>query len=500
MADSSGSNPTSNNATPISIVIFGASGDLTRRKLIPALYNLYRKHRLPEQFTITGFSNLDWNDQVFRDTAQEGLKQFSPDSYTDELWGSFGPRLAHMTGNFTNPADFTRLKETLERQEQPGTGRLYYLATPPPFFTSIVDGLGQAGMVDQQQGWRRVVIEKPFGSDLDSARKLNKDLHRVLEENQIYRIDHYLGKETVQNILVLRFANTIFEPVWNNKYIDCVEISVAEEVGVEHRAGYYEKAGVLRDMFQNHLLQLLTLVALEPPETLKHNDLHARKMQVLHAIRPIAPEACAQETVRGQYHGYHDEPGVAPDSQTPTFAALRLSIDTPRWEGVPFFLRSGKKLAEKSSEIILQFKCPPFAVEPMPPSNSITPDMLSICIQPDEGVYLRFEAKVPDTVEETRSVEMEFHYSAAFGPTSIPEAYERLILDALHGDLTLFTRDDQAEQAWKLIDPIIEGWNNPQNAPLEIYEPGSWGPEGAEALLNREGFHWHIACGKLQDI
>lgn len=400
-------------------------------------------------------------------------------------------------------ADFVRLNDLIKSHETGRTGRLYYLATPPQFFSPIALALGKAGMLAETDAWRRVVIEKPFGTNLETARVLNKTLHQVLQEKQIYRIDHYLGKETVQNILVFRFGNAIFEPVWNHKFIDHVQITVAEQVGVEHRAAYYEKAGILRDMFQNHLMQLLSLIAVEPPDTLKHEDLHKRKLEVLRAIRPIAQEDVAKETIRGQYHGYLQEPGVAPDSQTATYAAVRLFIDNPRWKDVPFIIRSGKELSDKVTEIVIQFICTPYAVYPMQPTEQIVPDMLSFCIQPDEGVYLRFEAKVPDTSAETRSVEMEFHYNSTFGPTSIPEAYERLILDALHGDLTLFTSDEEAEQAWKFIDPIIDGWQSSSTGsapPLEVYEPGSWGPESSARLFEKPERTWHIACGKQQDI
>jgi glucose-6-phosphate 1-dehydrogenase len=372
---------------------------------------------------------------------------------------------------------------------------MYYLATPPPFFPDIAQNLGQAGLLDEKDGWRRLVVEKPFGSDLQSAKQLNRTLHKVLKEDQIFRIDHYLGKETVQNLLVFRFANTIFEPVWCRDFIDHVQISVAEEVGVGHRAGYYDKAGVVRDMFQNHIMQLLTLIAIDPPGTLKHEDLHVRKLEVLKALRPMTGPDVAKNTVRGQYQGYHDEQGVPPDSTTATFAAMRVYIDNDRWKGVPFFLRSGKNLAAKATEIIIQFKCPPNAVFPLPAGDDITPNILAICIQPDEGIFLRFEAKVPDTEADMRSVEMEFHYSSSFGTSAIPEAYERLILEIIQGDHTLFTQDDTTELAWKWIDPILETWEEQKLPPLQEYKPGTWGPPDADKLASLDGCIWMVTCG-----
>ena len=481
----------------LTLVVFGASGDLSHRKLIPALFNLCRKDRLPP-YRIIGFSNNDWDDQQFRDSLLEGVQKFAGYKYTPEEWDVFSSHLSYMKGDFTRAEDFQRLEDQLKRLENGPTDRIYYLATPPTFFTAISSNLGQAGMLDEAQGWRRVVIEKPFGSDLASAETLDRTLHTVLRENQIFRIDHYLGKETVQNLLVFRFANTVFDPIWCNDYIDHVQISVAEEEGVGHRAGYYDKAGVLRDMFQNHLLQLLTMIAIDPPDTLKHEDLHARKMEVLKALRPITGESIKENTVRGQYQGYRQEPDVPADSETATYGAMRVFIDNDRWSGVPFYLRSGKSLNKKATEIIIQFTCPQFAVFPMPPAEEITPNILAFCIQPDEGIFQRFEAKVPDTEADMRSVEMEFHYSSAFGPSSIPEAYERLLLDVVQGDHTLFTQDDTTEIAWRWIDPIIQSWeSNDRNAPpLETYQPGSWGPDGAANLIGRDKREWLITCGQ----
>ncbi len=480
---------------PVTIVIFGASGDLTHRKLIPSLFNLCRKNRLPQGFEIFGFAINDWDDDAFRRSLREGVEKYGGYQFTEDEWKDFASHLFYMAGNFTSVADFQKLKGRLQSIEKGPVGRIYYLATPPQFFPDIALNLGQAGMTEEKNGWRRLVIEKPFGSDLKSAQELNKTLHKVLDENQIFRIDHYLGKETVQNRLVFRFANTIFEPVWNREYIDHVQITVLEEVGVEHRGGYYDKAGVLRDMFQNHILQLLMLIAIEPPDTFRHEDLHKRKLEVLNALRPIKGSDVAENTVRGQYEGYRQEPNVASDSHTATFAAVRAFIDNPRWKGVPFYLRSGKNLHKKCTEIIIQFDCPKYAVFPLPPSKEIIPNILAICIQPDEGIYLRFEAKVPDTEAGMRSVEMEFHYASSFGPSSIPEAYERLLLEVVQGDHTLFVQDDTTELAWKLIDPILKEWEGPSAPPLETYPQGSWGPESADKLIMQDGFEWMVTCG-----
>lgn len=483
----------------LSMVIFGASGDLAHRKLIPALFSLFRKDRLPEKYHIIGYAANDWKDEDFRKSLREGLTQFADYAFTEAEWKKFAKHLFYIHGDFVQTADYEKLRQRLDTLESGPSGRIYYLATPPAFFGPITKELGQAGMIKEDNGWRRVVIEKPFGSNLQTARELNKTLHQVLDENQIFRIDHYLGKETVQNILVFRFANTIFEPIWNRKYIDNVQISVLETVGVGHRAGYYDKAGVLRDMFQNHILQLLMLIAIEPPSTLKQRDLHDRKIEVLKALQPLTGADVAKNTVQGQYKGYLKEPGVAPHSRTPTYAALRVFIDHPRWEGVPFFLRSGKSMTKKCTEIIIQFKCPPTIVEPMPPTETVTPNILAMCIQPDEGIFLRFEAKVPDTEADMRSVEMEFHYSESFGTSSIPEAYERLLLEIMQGDHTLFTRDETTELAWKFIDPIIAAWDSPNAQPLEIYDQGSYGPSSADKLMSRDDWHWLVTCGQHDD-
>ncbi|MBP6179778.1 MAG: glucose-6-phosphate dehydrogenase [Anaerolineales bacterium] len=479
-----------NNDLPTSIVIFGASGDLTQRKLIPSLLNLSRKGRMPKTFFILGFGGTAFTDEQFRDHLHEGAKKFAGFKFTDEEWDSFAPRLFYQQGRYDQTEDFRTFAQRLSTLEGGTSNRMYYMAIPPTLFPNIIEQLGATGQIHENGGWRRVVLEKPFGTDLASARKLNHQVHKELNEDQIYRIDHYLGKETVQNILFTRFANTIFEPLWNRNYIDHVQITVAEKVGLEHRAGYYDSVGVLRDMVQNHLLQLLTLVAMEPPSSFKASALRNEKVKVLSAVQPITGAAVAQHTVRAQYKGYIKEAEVKPDSITPTYAALRLFVNNWRWQGVPFYLRSGKNLAEKHSQIIISFKEPPLAMFPMAPGHKTAPNMLVLYLQPDEGIHLRFEAKSPDTVSDTRSVDMEFNYAEYFGQTAIPESYERLLLDALQGDASLFTRADEVESAWSLIDPILQAWEADQAPPLAYYKPGTWGPAEANIMLERDGRKW----------
>jgi len=479
-----------NKRIPTSIVIFGASGDLTKRKLIPSFFNLFRKRKTPKDLNIVGFAWTPFTSEQFRDHLHKGLLEFANYKFTDEEWSLFAPHLTYLQGKYEDQAGFEKLAAYLDTLEEGDANRLYYMAIPPSLFPTIVTKLYATHQLKEDGGWRRMVVEKPFGTNLESARELNSHLHKVLNEKQVYRIDHYLGKETVQNILFTRFANTIFEPLWNRNYIDSIQITVAEEVGVGHRAGYYDGVGVVRDMFQNHLLQLVSLVAMEPPSSFKADAMRNEKVKVLSAIQPINGQSVAENTVRAQYRGYQDEKDVKPGSTTATYAALRLYINNWRWQGVPFYLRSGKNMAEKQSQIIIRFKEPPLAMFPMPPGQKMTANMLVLYLQPDEGVHLRFEAKAPDTMAETRSVDMEFHYAESFGPTAIPEAYERLLLDALQGDASLFTRADEVEIAWGLIDPIAQSWETEQTPPLATYEPGSWGPAEADALLAKDGRAW----------
>ncbi len=488
---------------PFSLVIFGAGGDLTRRKLMPALYNLMVDGLLPPELSVIGFSRGRITDAAFRDRTRAALAEFSRRPVQNDVWARLEPALSFVAGDFDNPAAYQALRRLLERRDQERGGpqnRLFYLATPPAAYPVIAHHLKEAGLNQPEHPDRfvRVVVEKPFGRDAASAVALNADLHAVFDEAQIYRLDHYLGKETVQNILVFRFANGIFEPLWNRQYIDHVQITVAESIGVGTRGGYYDQAGAARDMVQNHLMQLLSLVAMEPPVTYAADAVRDEKVKALRAIHPFTTREVVQNSVRGQYEagivdgepvpGYLDEKDVAADSTTETFVALKLLVDNWRWSGVPFYLRTGKRMTKRVSEIAIQFQRVPhrfFHALDMP---EIEPNVLTLRIQPDEGISLKFGAKVPGPTVRVRDVHMDFLYGSAFADEP-PEAYERLLLDCLHGDSTLFTRHDEVEAAWAVVTTLLEGWAR-ERSPIPVYESGSAGPQEALDLLERDGRRW----------
>jgi glucose-6-phosphate 1-dehydrogenase len=425
------------------------------------------------------------------------LQKFAPDEFEERSWRDFAATLFYHRGDIEQQADFQGLSKKIGIAGDPSRNVLYYLATAPRFFPIAISALGAAGLLTETErtGNRRIVVEKPFGRDLKSAQELNRGLRAVAEERQIYRIDHYLGKETVQNLLVFRFGNAVFEPLWNRNYIDHVQITVGETVGVEHRAEYYDKAGVLRDMFQNHLMQLLTLVGMEPPAMVEADALRDEKVKVLRAIREISEESVARYSVRGQYEGYRSEAGVDPASTTPTFAGLQLFVDNWRWQGVPFYLRSGKMLKEKLSEIVIKFRRPPHQMFDVQSGvTELSTNHLSICIQPDEGFHFGFITKVPDGGMETRPANMNFHFRESFGSKAVPEAYERLLVDALGGDASLFAREDEIELAWKVVDCVQAGWDSTYAPPLATYPRGSWGPPSSDELMWRDGRWWTEQC------
>ena len=470
------------------IVIFGASGDLTRRKLIPSLCSLFCKGRLGPEIQIVGMARSDLTDQEFRDSLTQGIEAFEGGRPDSQEWAEFSSRIHYCRGDVSSPADLEGLEEILRGVESPGkpANRLYYLALAPFLYGPAILSLGSTGMAREDGCWGRVVIEKPFGVDLASAKELNTLVHSVFAESQVFRIDHYLGKETVQNLLVFRFANTIFEPIWTRNYIDNIQITVSETVPVSERAGYYDQTGVMRDMFQNHLLQLLTVVAMEPPSSFEADLLRNEKVKVLNAVRRITPASATQIAVHAQYDGYLDEPNVPPGSRTPTYAAIRLDVDNWRWQGVPFYLRSGKGLDDKRTEIMIEFRKPPHMMFPQDTGANI----LAIQVQPNEGMHLEFQAKTPDEKMQLRPVDLEFHYDDSFGGQAIPDAYERLLLDALTGDASLFTRSDEIERAWEIIDPIVQGLAAAHAPAPAGYAIGSRGPEAANLFLAKDGRQW----------
>lgn len=484
---------------PATLVIFGASGDLTRRKLLPALYHLSRGNRLPARFAVIGIARTVMDDDAFRAQFRDSLREFADvDPAHEAVAGSLASRMHYIDGDLADPALYTKLAAKLA--EIDGIeGVLFYLAIPPTVYAGVVEHLGASGLsASPAAGWRRIIVEKPFGTDLASARELNALIHRHFDEAQVFRIDHYLGKETVQNLLVFRFANGMFEPIWNRRYIDHVQITAAEIVGVERRAAYYEGAGALRDMVQNHLFQLLTLVAMEPPTAFTAESVRDRKLDALLSMQSLSGSG-RMNVVRAQYGdgwvngtdviGYRREPGVSQDSTTETYVALRCDLDSWRWAGVPFFLRTGKRLPKRTTEIAIQFRRPPLEIFRKVTPTTVSPNLLIVNVQPDEGITVRFEAKLPGTRMQLSPVMMNFRYGTTFGG-DVPEAYETLLLDAMLGDATLFARGDFVETSWRLITPVHEAWQAERVAAIPAYEAGDWGPAEADALLAREGRRW----------
>lgn len=492
---------------PCAMVIFGASGDLTSRKLIPALYNLARERMLPPGFCVVGCARSPYSHEQFREKIRQALKEHSKVAERDEpIVESFLNNIYYARLDSNDGAAYAPLAELLaqlDREHGTSGNRVYYLATPPSSFPVIAQHLGEAGLArpkDSEKNWARIVIEKPFGRDLESARELNRVVTGVFGEHDIYRIDHYLGKETVQNLLVFRFANGIFEPIWNRRYIDHMQITVAEDLGVEDRASYFEEAGLLRDMIQSHVLQVLSLVTMEAPARFEAHALRDEKAKVMRCFRPISPEDADRLTVRGQYiagfasghrvEAYRSEPNVDPASVTETYAALKIFVDNWRWADVPFYIRSGKRLAKKVTEISIQFRRVPHLLFGDNMTDTIEPNLLSLQIQPDEGISLKFSAKYPGTVMQIRPVKMQFQYGESFGAEP-PSAYETLLLDCMLGDNALFTRSDSVELAWEFVDPILARWKEDGRKGLAFYEAGSWGPADADALIERDARRWH---------
>ncbi len=490
---------------PTVVVIFGASGDLTARKLIPAIYNLAHDGLLPADFYLIGFGRKPMPDAEFQKIAEGAIKEFSRRELSPEVWARLKPRTLYLSGGYDEKAAFDKLSARiagLEKDAGQQLQSLFYISTPPNVFAPIIQNLGASGLAAKYVGQRhqsKCIIEKPFGRDLASAQALNKELTTVFEEQQVFRIDHYLGKETVQDLLVQRFANSIFEPIWNRNFIDHVQITVAEQVGVESRAGYYEQSGALRDMIQNHTMQLLALTAMEPPVSMDAESMRDEKVKVLKAIQPFRLDGPDPDVARAQYtdgliggkpvQGYLQEKDVSPQSTTETYAALRLSINNWRWQGVPFYLRSGKHMARRVSEIAIRFKRPPGSLFAESERFQLAPNTLAFQIQPDEGLSLILNAKIPGLETRTQPVKMNFKYATTFG-SNTPEAYERLVLDAMIGDGTLFIRGDETERSWQLITPIHEYWAKQGRNGLDTYVSGSWGPKSSDALLESHGHNW----------
>ncbi len=492
-------------ADPCCMVIFGASGDLTKRKLIPALCNLAQNNLLARQFAMIGFAYAQMTTEEFRKQLTEDIKQFATSPVDPATWEWLVQRIYYVQGDFADASAFSKLKEQMDQCEKAhGThgNKFFYLAVAPKFFSVVVKQLGDAGLTDEKDGhYARVIIEKPFGRDLDSAIQLNKDIKQTLKESQIYRIDHYLGKETVQNLMVFRFGNSIFEPIWNRHYIDNVQITASETVGVEQRGGYYETSGALRDMIPNHLFQLLSLTAMEPPVSFDADAVRGKQAEVLTAIQPLSPEDVLRKSVRGQYGegtvsgkaipAYRHEQDVAPDSNTDTYVAMRLMIDNWRWADVPFYIRTGKSLAKRVTEIAIQFRRTPFVLFQNTTITDLQSNRLIIHIQPDEGISLKFGAKIPGPVMNVGLVHMDFDYETNFGATH-QTGYERLIYDCMLGDATLFQRADMVEAGWRVIRPIMDVWKALPARNFPNYAAGTWGPHESDEMLRREGREWRI--------
>jgi glucose-6-phosphate 1-dehydrogenase len=490
-------------ADPCVMVICGASGDLTKRKLIPALYNLAKAKFLSRDFAVIGFARKELTTEQFRQQLTEDLKKFATSSVEPEIWNWFLQTIYYLSGDLKDPKTYTKLKDLLSQVSKTHNARgnyFYYLSVAPVFFGEIVRQLGTAGLVREENGqWRRVIIEKPFGRDLESARALNAEIKEVLHEHQIYRIDHYLGKETVQNILVFRFGNGIFEPIWNRRYIDNIQITAAETVGVEQRGGYYETSGALRDMVPNHLFQLVSLTAMEPPSSFQANAVRDEQAKILVAVQPPSPEEVLTKTVRGQYGNgllgnepapaYRSEPNVAPDSTIDTFVAMKLTIDNWRWADVPFYIRTGKRLGKRATEIAIQFRRVPFVLFRNTPVERLHSNRLVLHLQPEEGITLQFGAKIPGPIMNVGEVTMDFNYEDYFGKTP-STGYERLLYDCMCGDATLFQRADMVEAGWSVITPVLDVWKALPPRSFPNYASGSWGPKEADELLQREGRQW----------
>jgi glucose-6-phosphate 1-dehydrogenase len=490
---------------PCVMVIFGASGDLTRRKLIPSLFNLYRKGFMAEGSKIIGFSRSFADHFAFRSAMKKALQEFgTKDQQNDPDWKDFSEILHYISADFNNIDEFKKLETeigTIESKGETCGNRLFYFATPPQFYETLINNLGKTGLNKplNEDSWTRIVVEKPFGHDLDSAQKLNKKISRFFSESQVYRIDHYLGKETVQNLMALRFGNSIFEPIWNRNYIDHIQITAAESIGIENRSAYYERAGALRDMVQNHMLQLVSLMAMEPPVTFEADIVRDEKVQVLHAVKELSPEEVKKYTVRGQYGNgvvdgnevpaYIEEKGVSKDSITETYAALKLNIQNWRWAGVPFYLRTGKRLYKHSTEIKLFFKKTPHMIFRMLAKEVHDTNILTIRIQPEEGISLSFNAKRPGPGMEVQPVIMDFDYYTSFG-TRISDAYERLLRDCLSGDQTLYSRRDAIEVSWSIVDNILNAWADQKVKSIPVYPPGTWGPKESDDIMNSDGRSW----------